>query len=171
MTPKTRNGEATMEKAQARYWSISHTGSGKDRRYQGVLYGSLVDDEIITNENNEYVIVYSTKQNRPKNAIPENGVTWQDFGTESSQNFQLRWMSVYPDHYMDEYAPTEQNIPWEIGAWMQDGYDKTLVGENKPGAMGPYHPVIHYMTKAEFEALGNKPIKPGDLPKWTALPK
>ncbi len=80
-------------------------------------------------------------------------------------------MSVYPDHYMDEYAPTEQNIPWEIGAWMQDGYEKTLVGENKPGTMGPYHPVIHYMTKAEFEALGNKPIKPGDLPKWTVLSK
>jgi hypothetical protein len=167
-TPRTRNGEATMEKAQARYWSISHTGSGKDRKYQGALYGSLMDDEIITNQNNEYIIVYSTKENRPQNAIPENGVTWQDFGTESSQSFVIRWMSVYPDHYMQEYAPNDQNIPWETGAWMQEGYDKTLVGENKPGVMGPYHPVIHYMTKEQFESLGNKPLNAADIPEWTS---
>jgi len=168
-TPRTRNGEATMERAQARYWSISHTGSGKDRKYQGVLYGSLMDDEIVTNQNNEYIIVHSAGANRPSNAVPENGVTWQDFGTQSSQNFQIRWMSVYPDHYMEEYAPTDQNIPWETGAWMQEKYDKTLVGENKPGVMGPYHPVIHYMTKEQFEALGNKPLKAEDIPLWTTL--
>lgn len=170
-TPRTRDGEAIMEKAEARYWSISHTGSGKDRKYQGVLYGSLMDDEIVTNVNNEYIIVYSTGENRPKNAIPENGVTWQDFGTESSQNFQIRWMSIYPDHYIEEYAPNDQNIPWETGAWMQEEYDKTLVGENKPGVMGPYHPVIHYMTKEQFEALGNEPLTPEDIPQWTTLQK
>jgi len=167
-TPRTRNGETTLGKAQARYWSISHTGSGKDRKYQGVLYGTLMDDEIVTNANNEYVIVYSTAVNRPKNANPENGVTWQDFGPESGQNFQIRWMSVYPDHYMEEYAPTDQNIPWETGAWMQNEYDKTLVSENRPGVMGPYHPVIHYLTKKEFEALGDRRLSPKDIPTWTA---
>jgi hypothetical protein len=166
-TPRTRNGEATMEKAQARYWSISHTGSGQGGIYQGALYGSLMDDEIVTNENNEYVIVYSRGKDRPKNAVPENGVTWQDFGTESKQNFVIRWMSVYPDHYMDQYAPTDQNIPWKTGAWMEEGYDRTLVGENKPGVMGPYHPIVHYMTKEQFEALGNKPLQPSDIPQWT----
>jgi len=167
-TPQTRHGEATLEKAQARYWSISHTGGGKDRKYQGVLYGTLMDDEIVTNADNEYVIVYSTGLNRPKNASPENGVTWQDFGPESGQNFQIRWMSVYPDHYMEEYAPTDQNIPWKTGALMQDEYDKTLVGENRPGVMGSYHPVIHYLTKEEFEALGDRRLSPKDIPTWTA---
>jgi len=31
--------------------------------------------------------------------------------------------------------------------------------------MGPYHPVIHYMTKREFEALGSD-IDPRKIPEW-----
>jgi len=164
-TPRTRDGESSMEKAQARYWSICRTGSGKDKKGQGALYGCLMDDEIVTDGDNNYIIVWSRPEDRPVNAVSKNGVTWQNFGPESSQNSQIRWMSIYPDHYIQEFAPTDDNIPWEKGAWMETGYDETLVGENKPGVMGPYHPVIHYMTKAEFEALGAN-INPQNLPQW-----
>jgi hypothetical protein len=75
-------------------------------------------------------------------------------------------LSVVPDWYLPEGAPDETTIPWETGAWSQDTYDKSLVGENQPGLLGVYHPVIHYMTKKEFEALGDN-LTPKDIPEWT----
>lgn len=164
-TPKTRNGETTMEKAQARYWSICHEGSGEDKKYHNLVYGCLMDDEITVNDQNDYIIVYSRPEDRPANARPECGVTWQEFGPESRQGSTIRWMSVAPDHFMEEYSPHIHNIPWQTGAWSQDNYDKTLVGENKPGVMGPYHPVIHYLTKEEFEAL-DCPVDSKNIPQW-----
>jgi hypothetical protein len=170
-TPRTRDGEPTMEGGQARYWSICHTGDGPENpdpdgaAYHKLGYGCLMDDEITVDENNDYIIVYSRPGDRPVNAQPECGVTWQDFGPDSSQGFILRWMNIYPDHYMEEYAPTDDNIPWETGGWSQDAYDKSLVGENKPGVLGPYHPVIHYLDKGEFEELGC-PIDADAIPEW-----
>lgn len=166
-TPKTRNGEPIMEKAQARYWSICHTGNHETEKvnYNSLVYGCLMDDEITVDENNDYIIIYSLSEDKPENALPECGVTWQAFGPQSHQTFVLRWMDIYPDHYMEEYAPTDNNIPWETGAWSEEGYDKSLVGENKPGVMGPYHPVIHYLTKQEFERLGC-PIDTERIPEW-----
>jgi hypothetical protein len=32
--------------------------------------------------------------------------------------------------------------------------------------MGPYHPVIGYLTKEDFERLGDRPLKPADIPRW-----
>lgn len=165
-TPKTRNGEEMMTAAQARYWSISRGGKGESDLYEtSVHYGSLMDDEILTDKDNNYIIVYSTKEDRPVNAVEENLITWQDWGPRSRQSITVRWMSVPPEWYLPEYAPDETNIPWSTGAWSEDTYDRTLIGENKPGVLGSYHPVIYYMTKAEFEALGNT-ITAQTLPKW-----
>jgi len=164
-TPETRNGEPTMEKTQARYWSICHYGSGEDKKYHFLAYGCLMDDEITVNGENDYIIVYSRGKDKPSNAREECGVTWQDYGPESRQPFTLRWMSVAPDHFMEEYSPHIHNIPWEAGAWSGANYDKSLVGENRPGAMGSYKPIIHYLTKEEFESLGC-PVNPQSLPEW-----
>lgn len=168
-TPKTRDGEPTMENGQARYWSICHTSSGAKNEdgvaYHKLGYGCLMDDEITVDENNNYIIVYSRPEDKPTNAIPECGVTWQDFGPDASQGFILRWMNVYPDHYMEQHAPTDDNIPWECGGWSQDAYDKSLVGKNTPGVMGPYHPVLHYLSKEDFEKLGHN-IDPKSIPEW-----
>ncbi len=170
-TPGTRNGETVMEggsEYEARYWSLCHSAEapGEPVDYNSLIYGCLMDDEITTDENNDYIIVYSRATEKPDNARPECGVTWQDFGQEFSQTATVRWMSVYPDHYMEDYSPTDDNIPWENGAWSGSAYDKSLVGENKPGVMGPYHPVIHYLSKEEFEALGC-PVDPLSIPIWT----
>lgn len=165
-TPKTRSGETTMERAEARYWSLSHTGGGPENIYNGVVYGSLLDEDVVVDDNNDYIIVISHKRDKPDNATSENGVTWVELGDESNQGFCMRWMSVYPDHYMEEHAPNDINIPWKSGAWSQDEYDVTLVGKNKPGVMGPYHPIVHYMTVSEFEALGDG-FDSSDIPEWT----
>lgn len=165
-TPKTKNGEPLMEKAQARYWSISQYGKGEDDKYEtAVHYGGLMDDEIVLNENNEYIIVYSSPEDRPKNATAENGVTWQNWGPRARQTITIRWMSVQPDWYLPEYAPSEKNIPWQTGAWSATEYDETLVGQNQPGVMGPYHPLIHYLSKEEFEALGSN-LTLEKIPLW-----
>jgi hypothetical protein len=168
-TPKTRNGESTMTKTQARYWSICHTSDGHKNEdgfaYHKVGYGCLMDDEITVDGNNDYIIVYSQPENRPSNARSECGVTWQDFGPDASQGFILRWMNVYPDHYIGDYAPTDDNIPWNTGGWSEENYDKTLVGKNEPGVMGPYQPILHYLDKDEFEQLGC-PVDASKIPEW-----
>ncbi len=165
--PRTRNGEPVMTGGEVRYWSISQYGKGEGDRYEtAVNYGSLMDDEIVLNEDNEYIIVYSTPEDRPKNARPENGVTWANWGPRSRQTITIRWMSVMPEWHLPEYAPDEYNLPWEKAAWSATQYDKSLIGQNRAGIMGPYHPVIHYLSKEEFEALGDKKLSPQDIPLW-----
>jgi hypothetical protein len=168
--PHTRQGQPDMTGGEVRYYSITHQqgsgGLGKSI-YTSVPHGSLMDDEILTNEDNEYIIVFSREAENPRNARKENGVTWQEWGPSSRQVLVLRWMSVMPEWHLPEVAPDSNTIPWVTGAWSQDTYDKTLVGENRQGIMGPYHPVIHYMTREEFEALGDN-IVPEDIPEWTS---
>ena len=170
-TPKTRNAESVMEggtEYEARYWSICHhvDTPGNPSDFVSLVYGCLMDDEIITDENNDYIIVYSRVDDKPENAEASCGVTWQNFSQQSAKPVVIRWMDVYPDHYMEDYAPTDENIPWEKGAWSESEYDETLVGKNEPGIMGPFHPVVHYMSREEFEALGC-PLDAGSIPEWT----
>ncbi len=165
--PRTRNGEPVMTGGEVRYWSISQYGRGEGDRYEtAVNYGSLMDDEIVLNEDNEYIIVYSTPENRPKNARAENGVTWANWGPRSRQTITIRWMSVIPEWHLPEYAPDEYNLPWKKAAWSASQYDESLIGRNRPGIMGHYHPVIHYLSKEEFEALGDRKLSPRDIPEW-----
>jgi hypothetical protein len=42
-TPQTRNGEATMQPAELRFWSLCHAGHGDQGKYRGVIYGCLMD--------------------------------------------------------------------------------------------------------------------------------
>lgn len=171
LAPRTRNGEKVMEGGEVRYFSFTHqlgANTEFNRGYYGTPYGSLMDDEIVVNENREYVIVFSRPGDRPANARAEYGVTWQDWGSAASQTLILRWMSVMPEWYMERYSIHENNAPWKKAGWSQEDFDKSLFMENRPGLMGPYHPVIHYMTRAEFEALGMKPIRPADIPEWKA---
>ncbi len=166
VTPETRNGEPVAKTGEARYWSICHTGNGEGKKYPALLYGCLMDDEILVNSKNEYIIVFSRRDQRPSNARPECGVTWQAYGPESVQAFTLRWMSVIPDDHLPEYAPDIDNIPWSTGAWSQPTWNRKLIGfNNQDGILGPYQPLIHYLTKEEFENLGC-PINPASVPRW-----
>ncbi|MFQ5740561.1 MAG: hypothetical protein ACE5JX_16270, partial [Acidobacteriota bacterium] len=166
-TPRTRHGEATMEAAEARYWSICHSANGPSEPipFRQIVYGCLMDDEITTNQDRDYVIVWSRPEDRPSNATAACGVTWQDFGPDATQGVPIRWMSVWPDHFMQEFSPSAENIPWDTGSWSEPDYDQSLVGRNRPGALGPYHPVVHYLKTDEFEALGC-PVDPNAIPEW-----
>jgi hypothetical protein len=155
-----------MTAGEARYWSISQYGRGEGDRYEvAVHYGSAMDDEIVVNAQGEYVIVFSSAADRPANARPECGVTWLDRGPRARQTITIRWMSVMPEWHLPRFAPDEHNIPWRAGAWSEEAYDESLVGRNQRGAMGPYHPVIHYLSKQEFEDLGRR-VDPQAVPRW-----
>jgi hypothetical protein len=167
--PHTRNGEGVMEGGEVRYFSFTHqlgANAPYNKGHYGTPYGSLMDDEIVINENREYVIAFSRQEDRPENARAEYGVTWQDWGSAAPQTLILRWMSVMPEWYLDTHSPHENNVPWRKAGWSQEEFDPSLFMENRPGMMGPYHPIIHYMTKEEFEAIGKKPIRPRDVPRW-----
>jgi|GEM_PF-6380265 len=84
-TPDTRSGAGRMTAAQARYWSL--TGYEIPRNLEvakepgwipGVAQLSVMDDEIVKNAKNEYVLVFCRPQDRLANATAANGVTWVD---------------------------------------------------------------------------------------------
>jgi hypothetical protein len=156
-TPKTRNGEPTMTGGQARYWSITGYSSAFsfDPGFQyGAEQTSIMDDEVVTDAEGDYVIMYGRPQDRPANATAANGVTWKDWGPEACQAFTLRWMSIGPEWTMPN-EPTAANAGWET-SWASASYDPSrLNANNRNGLLGTYHPVITYVTRAQFEALGN----------------
>jgi len=171
-TPDTRNGQEIMTAAEVRYWSISRyvawssvTTGAEEEMGDGICLGSLMDDEITVDGENRYIVAYSLEEDRPDNAVSSNGVTWQSFSPTNFGFLAVRWTSVWPDHFSETYSPHSHNIPWKLGAWSQPTYDSSLVGANLPGVMGPYHPVFHYMTREEFEAMGASP-DPDGIAAW-----
>lgn len=170
--PKTRNGERTMTAAQSRYWSLtSYDPAFPDADgYGGAAITSVMDDELILDEQNRYIIVYSWTWTRPRNSQAANGVTWKDWGPTGKQSLTLRWLSVHPE-WSFERAPNEQNLGWK-GDWASLAYNKNLVGNNdRSGFLSEFQPVIHFMTKEEFEALGDGRINPQNIPVWNQANK
>jgi len=167
--PATRQEERIMTKADVRYFSITHqlgTNSPNNKGYHATPYDSLMDDEIITNDKGDYIIVYSRASDRPANARSEYGVTWQEWGEPALQGLVLRWMSVMPDWYLPKYAPDQSNVPWKIGAWSEETYNKNLVGNNCPGIMGPYHPVIARIAlRADTGRAHRRALRPAHGPR------
>jgi hypothetical protein len=168
--PKTRQGERIMTGGKARYFSITSYPEPDlfDPSYIGPAYTSIMDDEITTDRSGWYVIAYSRKQDRPKNATTENGVTWVDWGRIARQHFVLRWLSVHPDWRDPKHVPDITNLPYNTTTWLSPDYDKSLVGENNhKGRLSSYLPQMHYMTKEEFESFGAV-VRPDTLPLWTS---
>jgi hypothetical protein len=162
-TPKTKDGQAIMTSAQARWWSI--TGySQKIVEPYGAELSSVTDENVITNANGDYVIMYGRATDRPANATAANGVTWVEWGPEACQSFTMRWLTVGPEWSFAK-SPTFENVGWE-GSWASASYDITKIGTNdRNGFLKEYQPVATYVTKAQFEALGNG-FNPLTLPQY-----
>ncbi|MEV0003242.1 hypothetical protein AB0H28_13270 [Micromonospora sp. NPDC050980] len=172
-TPRTRNGEATMTAAQARYWSLtsysqdlSLTKSGQ--LLPGMPITSLMDDEITVDSEGRYVILLSRTTDRPSNATRANGVTWADWGPVGTVGMTVRWMSVGPEWTFCR-APDQNHLGWRADG-SSANYDAKLVGRNRrTDFLGDYQPVMHYLSRGAFEALGNRRINPSAVPKWQDL--
>lgn len=156
--PKTRNGEAVMTGGQSRYWSITGYSTAFDAWASDYVAGleitSIMDDEIRTNAQSRYLILYGRAADRPSNATPQNGVTWVEWGPEACQAFTLRWATMGPEWTFAK-APDQGNVGWEAN-WASASFDpKKLYKNDRTGFLGNYQPVVSYLTKAQFEALGN----------------
>jgi hypothetical protein len=163
--PVTRNGNAVMTAAQVRYWSII----GVDEDWQSPMPATTVhcinDDEVLIDAGRNYVIAYSRTVDKPNNATTANGVSWVDWGTQSDLGVLIRWVCVSPE-WSFSLAPQENHLDWAHSDWAGSLYDSTLIGENwRNGFMKCYLPRVHYMTKAEFETLGNN-ITAETVPVW-----
>ncbi len=164
--PDTRNGEKVFKPAQCRYWSItSYDAEFPFSKVKGLEQTSVMDDELVLDKDRKYIIVYSRPEDRPINATKENGVTWVDWGYTCTQSFTIRWISVTPE-WDFEKSPTETHMPWSKSTWSGTQFAKGFIGTNDTtGYMGGYHPVKHYMTKKDFESLGNN-LDAYKIPDW-----
>lgn len=151
-TPRTLDGCAVREPCdQLRYWNITLQG-GKPTKRTPVV--SISDEEVYLDANDRYTIVVSTPQDRPKNATPENGITWHPWPLGDTLGICVRVMSTAAKTW--EHAP--QLIGWDDGDLCQKTYDRYALKKR----MGEYHFDGRYMTKEEVEALGrvgNGPFK------------
>jgi hypothetical protein len=163
--PATRNGEKFFKPAQCRYWSItSYDAEFPFSKIKGLEQTSLMDDEIIIDKDRKYIIVYSRSEDRPLNATEENGVTWVNWGYTCTQSFSIRWINVTPEWDMPQ-SPTETHLPWSKSTWSGTEFTQGYIGNDTLGFMGGYHPVKHYMTKEDFQSLGDK-LDAYKIPKW-----
>jgi hypothetical protein len=168
-TPPTRKGERVFHAAQARYWSLTSYPRPEDWvdfPFIGSAYTSIMDEDIISDSDGWYTIVFSRAENRPQNALPENEVTWVDWGPIATQRWVLRWLTVFPDWKDLKIVPDVTNLPYETTSWLSPQYDPSLMGFNtRNSKLGDYLPVVHYLTTKEFESLGGN-LNPQTIPEW-----
>lgn len=169
-TPRTRGGEAVMNRGEARYFSLTSYDPAYPQAdgYAGAAISSVMDDEIVTDAEGRYIICYSRPEDRPANATAANGVTWVNWGSVGSQAVTCRWLSVDPD-WSFPLTPHEEFIGWE-GSWASARFSPRFVGENHHrGRLLEYLPRIHYLTRVAFEALGG-PLSIAQVPAWATPP-
>jgi hypothetical protein len=136
-------GLEVMPDAETQYFSLVSCEAAPS----GQIVDGLTDMQIPLDKDGSYTIVYSRKEDRPKNATPENGVAWIEWsprgeGIDGPQNradfgmLMLRIMACNP-------------------TWSQ-GPDKVTKPGMEEAVMGPYYPRGEYTTKEAFEAKGTK---------------
>ena len=147
--PRTRHHQKLLTPGQVRYWSLT-TGASPP---SGVGWMTVFDEEIPLDEDGYYTVVMSWPEDRPKNAIPEKGVKWIDFGGGEGHYIGARaWVNFVYIRYMnclkhEEWPHSPANIP------------RPRLEEPTPMdamVMGEYFPRARYMSKEAFEKLGPK---------------
>lgn len=160
--PRTQNGAAVMETAQARYWSLTGyvqpegfdmLAAVTNPNYPGGLAAHCVmDEDIVLQPQRRFVIALSRPEDRPDNATAAAGVTWADWGLAGTVSWTLRWMSVGPE-WTAPMAPTPERIG-RRGEWAEQAFDPNTFPNRHDGALGEYLPKVHLMSRVAFEALG-----------------
>lgn len=168
-TPATRLGELMMTGAQARYWSLNAYDtttslSPTSDQLIGVTLHTVMDDELTLDTQRNYVLVLSRPADRPKNATAANGVTWIDWGPAGSVSWTLRWLSVSPEWSFAQ-APDSEKLPYSTDIASKAYAPSLLANNNRTGFLGAYQPVVHYLSREQFESLG-APVNSSAVPLW-----
>lgn len=168
--PDTRDGAATMPTGDLRYWSIVGYDLDFGRALSTGLampaVNAVMDDEVVLDDERRYVICYSRPEDRPANATADNGVTWVDWGPTAELSLLLRWMSVGPE-WITTPNPHDRpgQLGWSNASWSGTAYDPGLLPNGHDGHLGPHLPRISYMSRSDFEALGDEDLATG-IPAW-----
>ena len=123
--------EAPLGEAQLRYWSLC-TNEILTQRFTDCLY----DAQVPLDTEGYFTVVVSDPDQRPVNAVAENGIGW------------LAWGALYPDatllyrHMLPApgFAQAIQNIP---------------LNTPPESVMGEYYPLLAYCDRATVEAAGS----------------
>ena len=123
---------------QVRYWSLCNYTSISKTPLLEPGSACLFDQEVPTNINDEYTIVVSLPEDRPKNAKPACGVAWMNWGTIGDAEGRPDLDALIMRNQLSN--PTfEQSIE----KVQHPGEEETV--------MGAYYPHGTYMTKQQFE--------------------
>ncbi len=134
-------GLEVMPAAETQYWSIVSC----EAMPSGQIVDALTDMQVPLDKDGNYTIVYSRKEDRPKNATLENGVAWIEWsprgeGIDGSKN-------------RADFGMLMLRFIANSSSWKQSPNYVTKPGVEE-AVMGPYYPRGYYTTKAEFEAKG-----------------
>jgi hypothetical protein len=163
--PSTRNGEATMTAGEVRYWSIIGIDQDPFSPLPATTINAITDDDVVIDNNRNFVIAYSRSSERPSNATAANGVTWVDYGTQSDIGILMRWVNIAPE-WTFAFDPHEHQLDFSHSDWAGTLYDSTLLGINwRHGFMQCYLPQVHMMSVAEFQNLGTN-LNAESIPVW-----
>jgi len=138
--PDTYTGNlSVMPDTQIQYWSLVTCESAPS----GHIIDGLCDMQVPLDEDRNYTIVISRKEDRPANATIENGVAW------------LEWPPLGEglDHprNREDFAMLLMRIMGTNPSWKERPENVTRPGMEEE-VMGPYFPRGEYTDKAGFEA-------------------
>jgi hypothetical protein len=136
-------GLELMPEAQTQYWSLVSCEAAPS----GQIVDGLTDMQVPLDADRNYTIVYSRREDRPRNATLEHGVAWIEWsprgegidGPKNREDFGMLMMRIMAT-----------NPNWKVRP------DNVTRPGMEEAVMGPYYPRGYYTTKAEFEAEGPK---------------
>ena len=139
-------GLEVMPDAQTQYWSLVSCEAAPS----GQIVDGLTDMQVPLDKDGNYTIVYSRKEDRPKNATVENGVAWIEWsprgeGLDGPKNradfgmLMLRIMANNPD-------------------WAQSP-DKVTKPGMEEAVMGPYLPARRVHDQGSVRSKGTQPSR------------
>ena len=136
-------GLEVMPDAQTQYFSLVSC----EAMPSGQIVDALTDMQIPLDAEGNYTIVYSRKEDRPKNATTENGVAWIEWsprgegidGPKNRADFGMLMLRIMANN------PTWKQRPDNI---TKPGMEESV--------MGSYFPNGEYTTKEAFESKAMK---------------
>jgi len=136
-------GLEVMPDAQTQYWSLVSCEAAPS----GQIVDSLTDMQVPLDEDGNYTIVYSRREERPENATRENGVAWIEWSS--------RGEGIEGPNNRSDFGMLMLRIMATNPSWAQRPDNVTAPGTEE-AVMGPYYPRGEYTDKATFEATGLK---------------
>ncbi|MBS1676341.1 MAG: hypothetical protein JST08_03045 [Actinobacteria bacterium] len=141
--PTTYEGDPVNDSTgtQVRYWSLCTAGSISNPPLIPANSACLFDQQVPTDAADEYTIVVSLPEDRPKNATPACGVAWLDWGTAGDGQGRPSLDLLIMRNQLS--SPT-----------FAQSIERITTPGTEQEVMGAYYPTTTYETTQEFEAKG-----------------